>query len=186
MPGYPCCCTPLVTCGGYCPGGAPAQLQLTVPTDAYANSGSPDEECSDGDCDERSGVFLLDLSDSSQWYSANGSYDEGACVYKSADFTVCYGYIAGGPGDPPWVLVEKLVRWQVHILPSDVGFIYAYLCEVNGSGFPTGIDFDRWEILWTGSDCGDPLTLTDSADGITFGGGCTVNAASELTLELPP
>jgi len=185
MAGYPCCCTPPQTCNGWCPSGAPEQLQLTVHADTW-DAGSETYPCDETQCNERTGVRLLNLLSpaeaAAEWWIGGGSYVDGDCMWVSDPFTACFRYddLSEPPGSLPPVLTEAEFRYQAQYHD---GLMQLYLLNLdNESALHVA-----WEADVAAIDCGDPITLDYLSAGTELGAAfCVFDDTQQPTLELPP
>lgn len=187
MAGYPCGCRGQQTCGGWCPDGPPAQLQVTV-TDPTWEAGSETYPCSETQCDDRIGVFLLNLRTAAQatteWYVGNGTFDPAEhCLWRGTPFTACFRYddLWEPPGSLPPVLTEHEFVYQAQY---DAGLLYVWLLDLtNLTNFHVA-----WRVDVTEVTCGDTIPALDyygagSELGAAF---CTLDETEQVTVEIPP
>lgn len=182
------CCTQ--TCNDFCPDGAQSQYQITVDATTYTADADPTFACTETRCDERSGVRAVDLvpaADIQSYGVPQGSVPTEMCVWKSADFESCLSVTTPDVGDPFENLSTFRYVLQMGITSGTVFQADLYLVQVGGGGTYTA-DHDRWQLIENPvtSTCGDPLTLTRYDDSQAIGGGCVLDTASTVLVELPP
>lgn len=173
-----CCCGGGLTCQGFCPDGPPAQWQATIPDTVFSAEGTPDFTCEEEQCDERTGVVLLDLvapeDIATEWFL--GPPPEDACLWIGPEFETCQFYFFND-FTMELELVTWTLRWQLQGNKL-------YLVHVTGPG-TFGTEWEELETNLGDYECGDPMTFTDSG-GPGLGFGCTYNPAIPIVVELPP
>jgi len=191
MAGYPCCCTTGETCGGLCDPETPAPetYTLDVPDTLFTSGGAGEAggDCSETQCDVRSGIWTLNKVAYNATYDCGGTpftYVGGLgaedCLWVSEGTLGCLSY-----GIFPPAINEGDFVWEVFIDRSTqtdyvIAFLY-FIC--NGTGVRYG--WRSAELTAGTVDCAGPIELSrwTDLDNNLGNDSCVVDDAITLSLE---